>query len=311
MRRRFALLAALALAVSTLALVTTPRPKAFAQAPPAADDESWRDDLARLAEEIQDLPVRAGPPADPTSLAQARENLDNETLTVERARTDLANAEETLAVARLTLSEYTDGMKRIVEGHKERYKEFLAVGDRLDRARFRIVLLDQEILARPENTALLLLRADLQKDVDDGVASLEKLGGPDHLNAARALRNARGQLEQLERYTKPTQIKTLQVNITKAESDVLAKKATLGLERDRLAKLDRELRRLQAHPAALRAVREALDLEKQWSDARAAQKPAAEVKRLEDQARSKIVEARRAWRDARLIRARQRLGIKE
>ncbi|HWE34950.1 MAG TPA: hypothetical protein VG406_00140 [Isosphaeraceae bacterium] len=289
MRRRFVLLAALALAVLTLALTSMPRPKALAQArPPAGDDEGWRDELARLAVEIQDQMDEAERVA-----PQLSDAMD----AVERANADRTKAETDLKIAKMALTEYNDGIfpieLRTAEGG------IAAAEAAIARAKQKLEIIDRALKQRPGDPSLLLARVDLPNEI----AVQEVL-----------IQNAKGQKEQLLRYTKPTQVATRQANVIKCESDVMAKKAAVGLAQLRRAKAERtagQARPLRQEKDAYSAVSDALALEQQWQAARAAKKPADEVRKLEDRARAQYAEARRSWRDARVVRARQRLGFRD
>jgi hypothetical protein len=289
MRRRFALLAALALAALTLALTSMPRPRALAQArPPAGDDEGWRDDVARLAVEIQDQMDQ---------LDRLRATSLDPAVVAGRARADVLNAEEELKVAQMALTEYTDGIFPIelstAEGKIRSAKAGLAT------AKEKIRIIEQGLRQRPNDPLLLLARLDLPADPTPLYETLIKA--------------AEGSKEQLVRYTKPTQVKTLQAKVVMCEAKVQAMQASLKLAEMKRAQAERTGDQTQPLPQereASRAIIGALSLEKQWQAARAANKPADEVKKLEDRARAQYAEARQAWRDARLIRARQRLGFR-
>jgi RND family efflux transporter MFP subunit len=149
------------------------------------------------------------------------DNLVNQRITTERAAADLKNAEETLAVAKMALSEYTDGIyvttKQTYQGTiKQASSDWTKATERAKWAR--------RMYDKGYNS-----RLQLETDLID----LQK--------ADISLANAKAQLHQLDTYTKPTQVKTLGANITKAESDVLAKKATFGLERDKQKKLEDQI----------------------------------------------------------------------
>jgi RND family efflux transporter MFP subunit len=149
------------------------------------------------------------------------DNLTNQRIVTERAAADLKNAEETLAVAKMTLNEYTDGTfvlnKQTYQGAiKQASSDWIKASERVKWA--------QRMFKKGYNSELQLMTdtIDLQK-------------------AEISLANAKAQLDQLEKYTKPTQVKTLGANITKAESDVLAKRATFGLEKGKQEKLEKQI----------------------------------------------------------------------
>lgn len=274
MRRRFVLTAALALAALALALAMTPRSRALAQAAPADGNEAWRDDLARLAIEIQDQ-------------VDADERLRDDSGKLDRARAELDEAKKAVEVAREKLAQSPATAE---QAKAERVAAEAALG----RAREKLAIVAQGLKQRPDDPVLLVLRVDLRAELERAEATLE--------DAERAEKIARleGDLDQQK----------LKFEIRSAEAALAEKKATLEqAEADgKRREAEWKLRETQAR-RPIEAIREAFVLEFQWRTARLGHLPADVVKGIESEVRSKLAEAQRRWRDVRLNRAQERIGF--
>jgi hypothetical protein len=232
--------------------------------PPRADDET------KAA--IQRLAALVLPRLDEAD--QAREQALDQEITTKRAEADIQNAQKTVKVAEIAIKEYLEGTVpqelKTIEGEIT-----LARSDRAraaDQLKWTAEMVEKKHASPSQKLAdeMALKKAQISE------------------------RQALEKMKVLQNFSKPRKVTELQADVEKARSDLLAKMATLDLEKSKLERLRRRAdgALLPEERRMLAALDEAIGLDEEGGDA-------ARVK-------ARLVEAAQLWKQAEEERARRR-----
>jgi RND family efflux transporter MFP subunit len=153
--------------------------------------------------------------------ATLRDSLTNQEISTRRAEADLQQAQKTLQVAEIGVKEYEDGTfpesEQSAEGAiKLAESELIRAKERLDWS----------------NRMLAIKYVTESQNMSDKL-TLQK--------AEFSLREAQTKLKVLREYTREKQLKELQATVEKTRSDLYAKESTFNLEKEKEAKLRRQI----------------------------------------------------------------------
>jgi len=172
--------------------------------------------------------------------ASLRDQLTNQRIAIQAVEATYLNAKLTREIAELATKEYEEGTYlsdkftiqgeiKLAESANQKAKARL---ERTRRARQKLT----ETLSRKEATTT---SGDIlvELDVDD------RLDASEHavLRETFSLEKAQTKLNLLDNYTKPKTVKELRTEVEKALSDELAKKQRWDLEKDKEAKLEKQI----------------------------------------------------------------------
>ena len=172
--------------------------------------------------------------------ALLRDQLINQKITTQAAEAAYQNARLTREVAQIAVKEYKEGIylqdRATIQGGIKLAESALqttrAELERTRRARGRL----SDALARRQGlSAAADILADLK--LENRVDSLEQRLMRDQF----ALETAQSKLHVLEQYTKARTVKDLESKVERDLSDELAKKQTYQLQRDKEAKLEKQI----------------------------------------------------------------------
>jgi HlyD family secretion protein len=172
--------------------------------------------------------------------ASFRDQLVNQKIATQGAEASYRNAKITREVAEIAIKEYVEGIylqeKATIQGEIKLAESDLPRSvDRLERITKERKRLDTILAAKGEERTAVEIVADL--DLDDRLESA-RIAVP---RAKFALEQAQSKLNVLENYTKAKTIKDLKSEIEKALSIELARKQAYQLERDKEARLEKQI----------------------------------------------------------------------
>jgi RNA polymerase sigma factor (sigma-70 family) len=172
--------------------------------------------------------------------ASLRDQLINQRITVQAAEANYQNAKLARETAEIAVREYVEGIylsgKATVQG------EIKLSESALSRAQGRVERLRKyrEELNRLVNTkGMTATSGDIlaQVDLDDRLDSAEQ----DRMREQISLERVQSKLNMLDNYTKPKTIKELKSDVESKLSTELARKAIYQLEREKEARLERQI----------------------------------------------------------------------
>ncbi|HEV3167186.1 MAG TPA: sigma-70 family RNA polymerase sigma factor, partial [Isosphaeraceae bacterium] len=172
--------------------------------------------------------------------AGLKDQLINQLIAVKAAENALERAKLAREIAQMAASEYLEGtykqehdtLKGAIVTTQSAIQKAEARRQRTQRARKRM----SEVLA-PKADALTPAEIVAELDVEDRLEATEQTLSTERL----ALELGQSKLAQLEKFTRDKKVKTLQLDVARAEVEERASTAGLSLERQRVEKLKREI----------------------------------------------------------------------
>ena len=171
--------------------------------------------------------------------AALSDQLVNQRITTKMAEANFLNAKLMREVAEIAVTEYIEGiykqdmetLKREVDGLRSAIRK---IEERLERTRKASRQLKDAFAAGAARTAAdIVAEVDIQDRVAEGELALDR--------ERRALAQAEGKVEVLEKYTRAKMIKRLEGEVKKAKVDELAKMAIGELETSKERKLEKQI----------------------------------------------------------------------
>ena len=172
--------------------------------------------------------------------AALRDQLVNQRITTKSAEANYLNAKLNRERAELALKEYTDGilkqeeegLKQAIEGSRGAIRKY---EERLERTRKAGQRLKEAVsnIGGVKTPADIVAEVDIQDRIEDAELNLDR--------ERRALAQAEGKKEILEKYTRDRTIRELGSEVNKTRSDELYRQATWELEKGKEIKLERQI----------------------------------------------------------------------
>jgi HlyD family secretion protein len=179
--------------------------------------------------------------------ATLKDKLKNQQITVAQAAATSEQAKLTREVAEVALQEYTDAIYK--QDQQTLRGEFITAESAIRKAEARLerTKLARKLVAEANRTgtktpAEVVIWLDIEDRIDAAEMSL--------MHEKAALELAQSKLNRLMKYTRDRTTKELSSEVEKAKSNELAKKATFSLERDKEAKLVRQIMACVIHAPA-------------------------------------------------------------
>jgi RND family efflux transporter MFP subunit len=172
--------------------------------------------------------------------ASLKDQLVNQRIKFFGAQANYLNAKLTREVAEIALKEYVEGvfkqdmetLERAIEGGRATIRK---IEERLERTRKASERLKEAIgpAVRARTPSDIVAEVDILDRIEEAELSRDR--------ERRALAQAEGRREVLERYTRGKTIKELESEIKKAQADELARQAAWELEKSKAEKLEKQI----------------------------------------------------------------------
>ncbi len=184
--------------------------------------------------------VRKGDLVAELDSASLRDQLTNQRIAIQAALANCQNAKLTREVAEIAVKEYEEGIYPSERASIEGEIKLAGSANRRAEARLeRTRRAQRKLTETPQRKEATKTSSDMlaELEIEDRIDSAEQ----ELLTEAISLEKAQNKLHMLDGYTKPKTVKELRTEVEKARSIELQKQATWELEKNKEAKLERQI----------------------------------------------------------------------